>query len=394
MIRKSWFFTLVALLAGCGGGGGSTTTAVVTPPVTCAAPAVNQNGVCVTPVTPIKAFATSYENAKGYGLARIKFSPITGAFAPPTWGAGDFSQRGEVDIFLAMQKYDMNLSYSQVNGVAQYQSDFNFYQRDAATGTLTLKLTYKGCLHPRKAVVADFNNDGLPDVFVACHGYDGSPWPGEPNKLLLNDGKGGFAMTDVGAAGFYHGAAAADVNGDGYPDIVVTDILDTAKVFFLINNKNGTFTKDTTRITATTANTNYFATELVDVNKDGLVDMLLAGAESAGAATQILYGAGDGTFGASKTVIPPVAGQGNALDFTVVQNATGQNVIYVSRTSDNTGGQGYYTTQVLQTFNLVTNISSVVQNQIGTWIAWWLPTTQNGQIGVTPFSDVFPAYVY
>ena len=349
-----------------------------------------------TGLAPIPVFKTSYENAKGYGLGRIKFSPITGPWAPPAWGAADFSQRGVVDIFLAIGKYDTNLPYSQVNGVAQYQSDFMFYQRDAATGSLTLKLKYKGCLNPRKAVVADFNNDGLPDVFVACHGYDAAPWPGEPNKLLLNDGKGGFAMTDVGAAGFYHGAAAADVNGDGYPDIVVANIFDSAKVYFLINNKNGTFTKDTTRLPSITAN--YFGVELVDANKDGVVDLLMGGDESAtgvdASPTQVLYGAGNGTFGATKTVIPPVAGQGNALDFTVVQNAAGQNVIYVSRTSDPTSGQGFYKTQVLQTFNLVTNISSVVQNQIGTWVAWWLPTTQNGQNGVTPFSDSIPAYFY
>jgi hypothetical protein len=26
-----------------------------------------------------------------------------------------------------------------------------------------------GCLHPRKAIVADFNGDDVPDVFIACH---------------------------------------------------------------------------------------------------------------------------------------------------------------------------------------------------------------------------------
>jgi hypothetical protein len=35
-----------------------------------------------------------------------------------------------------------------------------------------------GCLHPRKAIVADFNRDGKPDVFFACHGFDAPPFPG------------------------------------------------------------------------------------------------------------------------------------------------------------------------------------------------------------------------
>ncbi len=31
----------------------------------------------------------------------------------------------------------------------------------------------------------NFNGDGRPDVFVACHGYDASPFPDERNKTVL-----------------------------------------------------------------------------------------------------------------------------------------------------------------------------------------------------------------
>lgn len=39
---------------------------------------------------------------------------------------------------------------------------------------------------PRKTVIADFNNDGRPDIFVGDHGYDGPPRPGFRNTLVLS----------------------------------------------------------------------------------------------------------------------------------------------------------------------------------------------------------------
>ncbi|HWJ95595.1 MAG TPA: VCBS repeat-containing protein, partial [Telluria sp.] len=35
-----------------------------------------------------------------------------------------------------------------------------------------------GTVHPREVVQADFNEDGLADLFIADHGYDAAPFPG------------------------------------------------------------------------------------------------------------------------------------------------------------------------------------------------------------------------
>ena len=46
-------------------------------------------------------------------------------------------------------------------------------------------------VHPRKAPFGDVNSDGLPDMFIAAHGWDTEPFPGEQNRLYLSRPGGG-----------------------------------------------------------------------------------------------------------------------------------------------------------------------------------------------------------
>jgi hypothetical protein len=67
------------------------------------------------------------------------------------------------------------------------------------------------------AIIADFNNDTKPDIFLGRHGA-------QP-RLYENAGNGQFQQTNQGtfAQADRHGCDAADVNGDGLKDIFCTE---------------------------------------------------------------------------------------------------------------------------------------------------------------------------
>ena len=90
--------------------------------------------------------------------------------------------------------------------------------------------------------VADVNHDGYPDIFVggAPDAFDFGKIPG--SYLLMNDGHGHYRQVplprELQYAGMLRSAAFADLDGDGWPDLVVAGEYMPVKVFM---NKKGKF---------------------------------------------------------------------------------------------------------------------------------------------------------
>ncbi|MBW4028227.1 MAG: hypothetical protein HIU93_12615 [Acidobacteria bacterium] len=159
-------------------------------------------------------------------------------------------------------------------------------------------------------VTADFDKDGKPDVAVIQE--DGTL------NILLNDGNGGLQSP----VAYYNPNTlstnvlimyTADVNADGYPDLVAYDYVNDTTITWL-NIGNGSF-KPALTTPLDTTNGYPSMVYVADVNGDGKPDLIYVTSQFLSRTSSMVYlevqlGTGDGTFGtqgAAKVQQFPVA---------------------------------------------------------------------------------------
>ena len=332
---------------------------------------------------------TSYENFKEVGLEPHSI-PLP---ATEHWGYhelarayGDFFGNGELDMFTATVDYDVDASpETAARAVYRFwRREGNAYVEDNSI----LAASVPACLHSRKALVADFNLDGRPDVFIACHGYDRAPFPGERNQVILSTGETGYSLQQAAPdVGFWHGASAADLNDDGYPDVVA--VAGGQRALF-VNDRNGGFQRAAIAPlpgdeTFGFGGSTYFSVELVDVDEDGHVDLVMGGHEwdegFGDTPTGVWLNPGTNDFsGVEPVVIDAVENEGVVVDFTVTGTGPSR-TLWISRTS---GGDGtFYQSAVLQRYDWSTGSAEVVVNERpALWVPWIIPYPVGGALHI------------
>ncbi len=206
--------------------------------------------------------------------------------------AGDYDNDGDLDLFLT--SYGQNVLYRN-------RGDGTF--EDA---TLKAGLAARGARWGSGCAFVDFDRDGRVDLFVANYlvfDLATAPEPGKgancvwkgipvncgPKGLatdtnLLFHNEGGGVFRDVSAPSGIAGvtgrysmtAAAADLDGDGWPDIYVA--CDSTASTLYRNNRDGTFTD--TAVAAGVAYGEYGAAQAGmglaagDYDRDGRLDLL------------------------------------------------------------------------------------------------------------------------
>jgi|HubBroStandDraft_4_1064222.scaffolds.fasta_scaffold14720_2 hypothetical protein len=130
--------------------------------------------------------------------------------------------------------------------------------------------------------VADLNKDGKPDILVANCGPEacGPGSPGGNVGVLIGNGNGTFKpVVNYPAANSPFDVVAADVNGDGKLDIVVSNwgtpnaATNDGAVTVLEGRGNGTFRPAQT---FSSGGAEAPSVAVADVNKDGRLDIVLA----------------------------------------------------------------------------------------------------------------------
>jgi len=231
---------------------------------------------------------------------------------PEIMAGGDFNHDGNIDLAVNLSGFD----------------NFAVLTGDGA-GNFTIKRHVEEDTLPKAVVAGDINNDGQLDVVaVAQWGYN--------VKTYLGDGAGGFEFSqEINGDGEPNRLRLADLNKDGNLDIVYNAPLENKLiVFFGIGN--GRFSQSGLELERYP---NIFGIRVADLNKDGNLDIAITYFENisqTGSHLQILLGDGAGNFTVGQNVI--INSQCNNVEFNDLNKDGNLDIILAGAGAENDTG--------------------------------------------------------
>ncbi len=219
--------------------------------------------------------------------------------ATPT--TGDFNGDGITDLLLyrigappgTEGSYGVTLVYIWValgNGAGTFAAPKSM--------ALSVGLTGVGSPPGFDVKIGDFNGDGISDLLLHKNN-NGTGWQA---YVFLGKGDGSFATTAVywNSAGNYSGWSndiAIDLNGDGIADLLLYKNDGSGlQTYVALGKGDGSFA--TPVYWKPAGNYNGWDVKVGDFNGNGMVDLLLHKNDASGWRAYVAYGKGDGTFAA------------------------------------------------------------------------------------------------
>ena len=210
----------------------------------------------------------------------------------PLWGIAavylDFDVDGDLDIFVVNYLvYELSMPVTTFKGIVgyghprSYEGTPDVLYRNNGDGTFTNIAETAGVTNPAEgrgmaAIACDYNNDGLPDIYVANDT--------NRNFLYRNNGDGtftdeslfiGVGYDESGVAEGSMGIDCGDYNGDGWLDLIVAN----SEKATLYKNEAGLFFADATAesgLQQPTLPFVGFSPLFLDYDNDGYLDLFCA----------------------------------------------------------------------------------------------------------------------
>src|SRR6202453_2465356 len=243
-------------------------------------------------------------------IGKGSFGIANGTSTSNSIAVGDFNGDGNLDVVETCASFD-----DQPCNLLLIQfgnGDGTFMQSSGIPG---IPLDFSGS---QSVAVGDFNGDGQPDLAVTNSGANGV-------NVFLNREGGLTAVSAIPATGDSPSSiATADFNGDGKLDLAVANS-GSNNVTILLGNGDGTFTAAASPATGMAPN----SLAVGDFNGDGVPDLAVANAGSSN--VTILLGNGDGTL---KAATSPTADTGSTSVTAADFNGDGREDLVVANSRD------------------------------------------------------------